>query len=117
MGSSLAIVVLSVILYFLNAAPNRANIFIFEMIFMALLAVQTALLPSLLCDLYPSTVRYSCIGLSSNLCDSIIGGLTPIATFYLMRFSANANSFMLIIIIAFLISLIPFSLIKYRDAV
>ncbi len=114
--SSLAIIVLSFILYFLNGHPNKIHILIFEIIFMILLSVQTALIPSLLCDLYPSRVRFSCIGLSFNLCDSVVGGLAPIVTLYFMQFSQNTTSFMLVIAAAFLISLIPFSLIKYKDA-
>lgn len=114
-GSVLAIAGMSVMLYFFNSNISKTNVFIFEMLFMLILTIQTALLPSLLCDLFPNRVRYSCIGLSFNLCDSIVGGLTPIVSLYFVKFSQNITSFMLVIVVAAFISLISFNLLKFRN--
>lgn len=114
-GSTFALTSIALILYFFNSHPTKTNIIIFESLFMGILSIQTALLPSMFCELFPNRVRYSCIGLSFNLCDSIVGGLTPIVSLYFVRASENITSFMLVIIVAALISLSSFCLIKYRE--
>lgn len=113
--STIVLGLLSLLLFLYPGQPTKAGIIIFETVFMLILSMQTALLPSLFCELFPNRVRYSCIGLSFNLCDTIVGGLTPIVSLYFVRSSENATSFMLIVVIAALISLTAFSCIKYRE--
>ncbi|HSX03232.1 MAG TPA: MFS transporter [Rhabdochlamydiaceae bacterium] len=113
--STLALSLISLTLYFFNSHPTKINIIIFELLFMCILSIQTALLPSLFCELFPNRVRYSCIGLSFNLCDSIVGGLTPIVSLYFVQASDNITSFMLVIVVAALVSLTSFCLIKYKE--
>jgi MHS family proline/betaine transporter-like MFS transporter len=79
---------------------------------MLLLNVQFALLPCLLAELFPTSTRYTGIGMSFNLCDSVIGGITPLAALFLTSFIGNVATFSVFIIIASLISLATFIVVK-----
>ncbi|MES2273154.1 MAG: hypothetical protein V4487_03060, partial [Chlamydiota bacterium] len=76
------------------------------------IACITALLPYLLTHLYPTPVRFTCVGLSFNLADGIIGGFTPAIALYLLRYSANQAAFCLFILLCAIVSLFSYWKIK-----
>ena len=91
--------------YVLLSQESIALLIFGELIFVGLLNMQFALLPSLLVDLFPTHIRYSGVGLSFNFCDSLIGGVTPLLAFYLTAATGNVASIVLVIAIAMAFSL------------
>lgn len=83
-----------------------------EVVFIFFLNIQFALLPSVLSALFPTAVRYTCLGFCFNVCDSIIGGLTPILAISLIKFTGNSGSFVSLFALSAIISLVTMLLIK-----
>lgn len=110
--SAICIILFSPVFYY--ALDSKSIFFVIsaELLLVLFLNFQFALLPSLLAGIFPITVRYTCVGLSFNLCDSIIGGITPILTFYLLEHTGNIASFFVVICIAAIISLVAIALVK-----
>jgi MFS transporter, MHS family, proline/betaine transporter len=69
------------------------------------LNVQFALLPGILSDLFPTSVRFSCLGFSFNLCDSLIGGLTPVMALCCVGYTHNPGSFVGLLTIAAILNI------------
>ncbi len=80
--------------------------------FAVMIAGYHASVPILFCDLFPTPIRASGVGISYNLAAGFIGGLTPVTVFYLTsRFNwPNLGAFFLIA--AAIISLIVLANIK-----
>ena len=78
----------------------------FLIIISLILCIQFALLPTLISELFPTRVRFTCIGFSFNLCDSVVGGLSPILAILLVRFTGNPASFVILFPISAIIFLI-----------
>lgn len=78
-------------------------------------SIQLALLPSLITDLYPTPVRFTCIGFSFNVCDSVIGGITPLLGVLLVQMTGNLASFIIIYPVAAIIFLIALSFVKIKE--
>ena len=79
---------------------------------MLLLCVQYALLPHLIATLFPTHIRYSCIGLSFNICDSLIGGIYTYLGFIIVKLTGHWASFILLLPISAVIFLISLKLVK-----
>jgi len=73
------------------------------------LNVQFALLPGILANLFPTSVRFTCLGFSFNLCDSIIGGLTPVMALCCVGITHNPASFVGLLTFSSLLALWLFS--------
>ncbi len=71
-----------------------------------LIAGYSASLPVLFCDLFPTSVRASGIGLSYNLAVALIGGITPVTVHYLIRYLNMPNLSAFVLMGAAVISLI-----------
>jgi MHS family proline/betaine transporter-like MFS transporter len=90
----------------------------FEMILLAQVMMGLALgfylapVPALLVECFPTSVRYSGMSLSYNLC-AILGGLIPMVSTWLIARTGNIDSIMFIIIGSGLVSLV--GLATYRD--
>ena len=72
----------------------------------------TALIPYLLTSLFPTPVRFTCVGLSFNVADGIIGGFTPAISLLLIDVTKNAAGFSWFILVCSLVSLISYFKIK-----
>jgi MFS transporter, MHS family, proline/betaine transporter len=70
-----------------------------------LMTLNFAILPSLLAELFPTRVRYTCLGVSYNLCSSLLGGTAPIACLYLIHKTHMATSPALVMIATGLMTL------------
>ncbi len=79
-------------------------IFFFAMFFTCL----SALTPYIMCDLFPTRVRFTCVGLSFNLVDATIGGFTPVLALLLLRLTNIQISFCLILLVCSLLSLFSY---------
>lgn len=88
---------------------------VFELILMLFLNVQFALLPRFLAELFPTSTRYTGIGMSFNMCDSVIGGLTPLLALLSAKYIGDVTTFAGFIVLASLISLMAFYLMKIND--
>ncbi len=112
--STLGIIIFSFAFYF--ATLNSLTILptIFLGIVMLFLCVQYALLPSLIANLFPTAVRFTCIGLSFNICDSFIGGISTYLSFIFIKFTRNWASFILLLPIAAIIFLATLPFVKEK---
>lgn len=75
------------------------------LLFCFFFTVLTALIPYILADLFPTSARFTCVALSFNLSDAIIGGFTPAAALYLIHATGNPSAFCWILAIVSLLSL------------
>jgi MHS family proline/betaine transporter-like MFS transporter len=111
-GSALGMIIFSYPFYMAASYSSVVFTTILELILMLLLNVQFALLPCLLAELFPTSTRYTGIGMSFNLCDSVVGGLTPLLALLLTNFIGDVATFTVFIVFASLVSLITFILVK-----
>lgn len=86
--------------YFLYAALSwqTTTSLISALSILAILSSAIMIYPSLLVELFPTSVRYTGIAISYNLAFAFFGGLTPLIVTYLIEYSQNilAPSFYLI---------------------
>lgn len=87
---------------------------IISILFVMCFTCITALWPYLISNLFGTSVRYTCVGLSFNLADGVLGGLSIVASTYLFNFTGNPGSFTLILAIACFISLFSYLNIRKR---
>ncbi len=88
-----------------------------ETLLMLFLNIQFALLPSLLVQLVPVSVRFTCIGFSFNFCDGLIGGLITYLCLCLIKLTGTPGSFILILALAAIISTISLLFVKETKAI
>jgi len=72
----------------------------------------SALLPYLLANLFPTRVRFTCVGLSFNTVDAIVGGFTPVIVLYLTHYTGNSAAFCWLLLFCAFISCGSYLLIK-----
>ena len=75
--SAIGTIVLSYPLYFIIGNSSLALFIFFETFAVLFLTIQFALLPQLLCELFPTPVRYTCVGISYSFCNILFGGAAP----------------------------------------
>ena len=114
MFSAIAIIILAFPYYYTIKHLSFIPAILMKLLFIMILNIQFALLPSFIAELFPPPVRYTCLGFSFNLCDSLIGGVTPIFALYLVYKTGNLASFVVIFVIAAFISLFAIAMHKYR---
>ncbi|MDN3505887.1 MAG: MFS transporter [Simkaniaceae bacterium] len=115
--SALGIIFLSTPFYF---AINQQSFFwtIFLLcITILLFCIQFSLLPSLLADLFPTQVRFTCIGFSFNITDGIIGGIMPFIGTLLLQKTGSPAAFIVLFPITAIIFLIFLRFVKLRPPI
>lgn len=115
--STLGIIIFSLAFYFTTLKSLTILPFIFLGIVMLLLCVQYALLPSLIANLFPTSIRFTCIGMSFNICDSFIGGISTYLSFIIVKFTGHWASFILLLPIAGLIFLVTLPFAKEKKLI
>jgi MFS transporter, MHS family, proline/betaine transporter len=115
--STVGIIVLLYPLYLSLNAPSLIFTGIIAIVFTLCFTCLTALIPYLLSDLFPTRVRYTCVGLSFNLVDGVIGGLSPVIGLYLLHFTGNPGSFCWVLLICALMSLYAYLKIKRKTSI
>jgi MFS family permease len=118
--STISIIVLLYPLYISIVNAHMYLLYFTGFAFIMSLNCLTALIPYILCELFPTPVRFTCVGFSFNLVDGMIGGFTPIIVLYLLRFTGNEASFCWFILVCAIISLLSYLTInenKHTDVV
>ncbi len=90
---------------------------LFTILFVLLFTCTSALVPYIITDLFPANVRFTCVGLSFNIVDAIIGGFTPFVALFLLEATGNSFSFIWIIIFSALLSLSSYLFMKERHPI
>jgi MHS family proline/betaine transporter-like MFS transporter len=87
-----------ILLYPLYAAINFPSQW-YTMLVMGLIALcvscLTAIWPYFISHLFPTRIRYTCVGLSFNIADGILGGLSSLVLLYFINIENNFNIFVL----------------------
>lgn len=88
--------------------------FVSAVLFCLCIACITALTPYIMCDLFPTKVRFTGVALSYNLVDAVIGGIAPAAILFLLKQTGNKGSFCWLLLACAVVSLVSFFFIKER---
>lgn len=117
MGAIIAMFILVYPAFQLMAEGSFMSITLGQCILAFILGCYLAPIPAMLVELYPTSIRYTGMSLSYNLC-AIIGGMTPAFSAYLIQKTGNNGSIMYLLIIAGVLSLITLATYKdkWRDA-
>lgn len=86
-------------------------------IFVLLATCNTALLPYVTSELFPTRTRYTCIGICFNITDSMVGGFTPFLVLYLTKVTKYEGSFVFVILFFAIISLISYLCMKEKHPI
>jgi MHS family proline/betaine transporter-like MFS transporter len=111
-GSTLFIIAL---LYPMYLAINQIHylwIGIIGVLFIIPITCITALLPFILTNLFTTSVRFTCVGMSFNLADGIVGGFTPAIALFLFHLTGSQAGFCWFILLCSIVSLISYFKIK-----
>lgn len=114
--SAAGIILISYPLYIALTGTSLVLTVVTIFIFIVLASVHFSLIPSLIAQLFPTSVRYTGVGLSFNLCDSILVSITPPLAIYLAHSWGTIASCSLILSIAAIISFTSFFFIKENTA-
>jgi MHS family proline/betaine transporter-like MFS transporter len=99
-----------------HSMPILLGVMIF--LFCMFITCLSALLPYLLSDLFPTRVRFTCLGVSFNTVDTLIGGFTPAIALLLTQLTGNPASFCWFLLFCALLSLFSyFGIRKERHSV
>lgn len=113
-GSTLACMVLLMPMYYFVHESSLFGLAVTIVAFSLLFTCNTALLSYVTPDLFPTRVRFTCVGVSFNVADSLFGGFTPFIVLYLTQLSDNLGSFFWVILFFSIISLISYILMKEK---
>lgn len=86
--------------------------FLFLTIIILFFCIQFSFLPSFIAGLFPTAVRFTCIGFSFNITDGVIGGFVPNIGDWLTQVTGKPASFILLFPLTAIIFLICLKFIK-----
>ncbi len=86
-------------------------------IFTLLFSCNQALLSYITPELFPTRVRYTCVGVSFNISDTIVGGFTPVLVLYLTRLTNYEGAFSWVILFFALLSFISYIFMKEKHPI
>jgi len=112
--SAFLTIILSLPLYLSISIENALLSSIFVVLLATVLIIQFSFLPSILAELYPTSVRYTCLGFSFNIADSVIGGLSPLVATLITYKTGNSAAFTVMLPISALIFLLTLPFIKRK---
>jgi len=109
--SAIGVMILSLPLYFSAVHFSFTAFVILEIAMIALLTIQFAIIPSILCELFPIRNRYTCVGIGYNFCVVLFGGASPV-----IALALTTDSYLLapafILIFSAIVSLSAFTTVK-----
>lgn len=111
-GSTLGILALLYPLYLSIQQCVAIPMGIFLLFFALFFTILSALIPYIMCPLFPTSVRFTCVAVSFNVVDAVIGGFTPALTLYLYDLTGEQASFCWILLGTGLLSLISYFWIR-----
>lgn len=80
--------------------------FIFHTLLIFCVTMQFALLPAVISMLFPTSVRFTCVAMSYNLCNALFGGVTPVLTFSIIQGTQFLTAPAFVLMAAALIALV-----------
>ncbi len=104
--SAISILILSPLFYLSISRISVIWIFILLSLIIAFFCIQFSILPSFISDLFPTAVRFTCIGFSFNITDGVVGGIIPDIGNWLIKTTGNPASFTFLFPITAIIFLI-----------
>jgi MHS family proline/betaine transporter-like MFS transporter len=116
MGSTAGILALLYPLHQTIAERELGTALGIAILFMGLFTCLSALIPYRFADLFPTPVRFTCVGLSYNLVDGIIGGFSPVLALWMYHKTDSLLSFYWILFISGVLSLGAFCSLRERSA-
>jgi MHS family proline/betaine transporter-like MFS transporter len=85
---------------------------LFKAAMVLLLTAQFAPLPMLMCNLFPTSVRFSGVGIGYNFCSILLGGSTPFVALFFTNLTHDPYVPAYMLIATALFSLIAFLTLK-----
>ena len=82
------------------------------LVLVILFSALFALLPYLLAHQFVTSMRFTCVGLSFNLADSIVGGFTPVLVLQLIGYQSAITTLALLLTVCGIISCLSYLLIR-----
>lgn len=110
--SCIATIVLAYPFYFFSIKEEFLPLLIMKVVMTIILTVQFALLPRVLCALFPAPVRYSSVGIAYNVGNIAIGGSSPFIALFLTKITGSFYIPMYMLMTTASLSLIAFLTIK-----
>lgn len=95
-----------------SASPIFLSVVVF--VFSVLFACLSAIIPYIICDVFPTYSRFTCVGVSFNFVDALIGGFTPAIALLLFQATGNRGFICWFLLACGLISLYSFVMIKEK---
>ncbi len=114
-GSTIGILLILYPLFITLNNPSPVLTGVIGLIFLLCLTCITALLPFLMCSLFSTSVRYTCMGLSFNLADGILGGISPVLAVLLLQYVGLPGSVFWMLLTAAFVSLFSFMKIIEKE--
>ena len=104
-ASTIGIILLLYPIYFTINHPSLVLMGVLILIFSLFFTFLSALIPYLLSDLFPTHARFTCVGISFNVVDALIGGFTPVVALYLLHLTGQQGAFCWFLLFCALLSL------------
>lgn len=108
------------LLIFLNYFVTHSSLVglsIAIVIFALFFSCNQALLSYSTPELFPTRIRYTCLGISFNISDALIGGFTPFLVLYLTRITNYQGTFSWVILFFALISFVSYICMKEKHPI
>lgn len=114
-GASLVMIILLHPLHLFIARGEFVLSLIIASVFILAFTCLTALIPYRFAALFPTPVRYTCVGISYNLVDGIFGGFSPALALFFLSLTQREVVFYWMVFVSALISLFAFFKIKEKE--
>lgn len=92
MAVCIAYFIFSYPLFCLITAPGFTSAFIGEMLLSVIVAFYIGTAPTVYVELFPTSVRYTGVALSYNICAALFGGTAPMVSTWLVKQSGGMNT-------------------------
>jgi len=114
--STLGIIFLLYPLYYSITHPSLILMGTIMLLFCIFFTCLSALIPYIMSDLFPTRVRFTCVGISFNIVDALIGGFTPVIALYLLHLTGQQGAFCWFLLFCALLSLSAFVMMKEKHS-
>lgn len=101
-------------IFLLFQSGDFAYALIGQIIFAILLGIYTAPMPAVLVELFPTSIRYTGMAISYNICAAVFGGTVPMLATYLIQSTGIMSIVAFYLILCAVISLVTLYFFKDR---
>jgi MHS family proline/betaine transporter-like MFS transporter len=113
--SAYSVIALSFPFYFSVKGHFVSLTFVLFIMLILVLSIQFSLLPSFIAELFPTRVRFTCLGFSINISEGVIGGATPFIGVFLTQITSDPVAFIWLLPISGIVFLITLRFIKNKQ--